>query len=85
MKPLPKILTYAALAAGAAVFLLPLLWMLSTALKPIEQTTVQPPIWLPRRYYVEADHVRREVKLGGMIRIPSVWALPAGAGASRAR
>ena len=50
MKPLPKFFTYLALIAGAATFLLPLLWMLSTALKPLEQTTVQPPIWLPRRY-----------------------------------
>jgi multiple sugar transport system permease protein len=78
MKPLPKLLTYLALTAGAAVFLLPLLWMLSTALKPIEQTTVQPPIWLPRRYYVSEDNVRREVKLGGMVNVESVWAVPAG-------
>jgi multiple sugar transport system permease protein len=78
MKPLPKILTYTALTAGAAVFLLPLLWMLSTALKPIEQTMIQPPIWLPRRYYVEENNVRHEVKLGGVVSVPSVWAVPAG-------
>ena len=78
MRPLPKILTYAALVIGAIVFLLPLLWMLSTALKPVEQTSVQPPIWLPRRYYIEEGQVRREVKLGAVVSIPSVWAVPSG-------
>ena len=79
MKPLPKLLTYFALIAGAAVFLLPLLWMLSTALKPLEQTTVQPPIWLPRRYYIEENNTRREVKLGAVVSVPSVWVTPLGA------
>jgi multiple sugar transport system permease protein len=79
MRPLPKLLTYGALVAGAAVFLLPLLWMLSTALKPLEQTTVQPPIWLPRQYFVEEGQTQREVKLGGLVNGPSVWAVPAGA------
>jgi multiple sugar transport system permease protein len=79
MKPLPKILTYLALIAGAAVFLLPLLWMLSTALKPLEQTTVQPPIWLPRRYYIEENNTQREVKLGAVVSVPSVWVIPIGA------
>lgn len=79
MKALPKTLTYFALIAGAAVFLLPLLWMLSTALKPLEQTTVQPPIWLPRRYYIEEDNTRREVKLGAVVSVPSVWVTPLGA------
>jgi multiple sugar transport system permease protein len=81
MRPLSKFLTYGALIAGAAVFLLPLLWMLSTALKPLEQTTVQPPIWMPRRYFVEHEQTRREVKLGQVISVPSVWAVPAGANA----
>lgn len=81
MRLFAKILTYLVLAAGAAVFLLPLLWMLSTALKPVEQTTVEPPLWLPRRYYVEEQGQRREVRLGAMIVGPSVWARPVGGGA----
>jgi multiple sugar transport system permease protein len=75
MRAFSQLLVYVALLAGAALFLLPLLWMLATALKPIEQTTVQPPIWLPRRYYVQQDNVRHEVKLGTMVNSPSVWAL----------
>jgi multiple sugar transport system permease protein len=78
MRSLVKILTYVALCAGAVTFLMPLIWMLATALKPIEQTTAQPPVWLPRRYYVEQDGARREVKLAAMINSPSVWAVTAG-------
>lgn len=80
-RALPRFLTYLALLAGAGIFLLPLLWMLSTALKPAEQTTVQPPHWLPRRYLVEENDQRREVKLGAEIDSASVWALETGSGA----
>lgn len=78
MRRLAKFLTYIALIAGAALFLLPLLWMLSTALKPIEQTTVQPPEWLPRRFYVGEGAARREVRLGPVVTAPSVWAVSEG-------
>lgn len=79
MRLLHQPLVYLALLAGAALFLLPLLWMLSTALKPIEQTTSLPPQWLPRRYYVGEGSTRREVKLAAVVTVPSVWATPAGA------
>jgi len=42
-----RLLTHAALLALAAIFLFPLLWMLSTSLKPVEQTMVMPPEWIP--------------------------------------
>src|SRR5205823_1098511 len=35
------------LIAGSLLFLFPLLWMLSTSLKPIEETMRMPPQWLP--------------------------------------
>ena len=79
MRSLQKIIVYLALAAGAAVFLLPLLWMLSTALKPLEQTTAQPPLWLPWRYFAGEGPARHEVKLSTRVTAPSVWATPAGA------
>lgn len=72
MKPLAPVLKYLALVAGAAVFILPLLWTLATALKPLEQTTVVPPTWLPRRFYVQQNHVEHEVRLAAMINVPSV-------------
>lgn len=42
-----KTVTYAILIALSCVSLVPLLWMVSTALKPIEETMVNPPQWIP--------------------------------------
>lgn len=78
MRLLLKFVTYLALITGAALFLLPLLWMLSTALKPIEQTTAQPPEWLPRRFYIGEGAQRQEVRLGPLVAEPSVWAIAEG-------
>ena len=36
------------LLCGSLVFLFPLIWMISTSLKPIEQTMVMPPQWIPK-------------------------------------
>ena len=46
MRTLKKAVVYAVLLSGALVFMLPLLWMISTGLKPIEQTMSLPPTWL---------------------------------------
>ncbi len=40
-------LVHLVLMTLSAAFLFPLLWMVSTALKPIEQTMKQPPVWIP--------------------------------------
>ena len=79
MRRLNKFFVYVASAAGAAFFILPLLWMLSTALKPLEQTTAQPLLWLPWRYFAGEGNSRHEVKLSALVTTPSVWATPAGA------
>jgi multiple sugar transport system permease protein len=51
-------LVHALLVAGSTVFLFPMLWMISTSLKPIDQTMAFPPKWLPEpfqwRNYVDA-------------------------------
>lgn len=39
---------YALLALGSVAFLMPLLWMLSTALKPDAQLFAYPPEWIPK-------------------------------------
>ncbi len=39
---------YALLLALSVVFVFPLVWMVSTSLKPIEQTMAMPPTWVPR-------------------------------------
>jgi ABC-type glycerol-3-phosphate transport system permease component len=42
-----RLVLYALLLVGAAFFLLPFLWMLSTAFKPPWQVMVFPPQWIP--------------------------------------
>jgi len=55
---LSRLMVYFVLIAGAIVFLFPLLWMISTSLKPIEETMSLPPKWIPSHFqfsnYVEA-------------------------------
>ncbi len=46
--PAKRLITYALLVACSLVFLFPLVWLVSTSLKPIEQTMSLPPTWLPR-------------------------------------
>ena len=45
--PARKVFAYAILCIAAAVFLLPLFWMLSSSLKPEWQVLANPPVWLP--------------------------------------
>jgi ABC-type glycerol-3-phosphate transport system permease component len=44
---LQAIVVYALLLPGAVVFLFPLIWMLSTAVKPEDQIFLFPPKWIP--------------------------------------
>ena len=74
MRTAAKILTYGALFVGAAVFILPFAWMLSTSLKPLDQTLSQPPNWLARRYEAPLGGVVQEIRRGESITAPSVWA-----------
>ncbi len=62
MKALHRFSIYAMLALGSVTFLIPLLWMISTGLKPIDQTMSMPPRWLPYRLYVEKDGALTEIK-----------------------
>ncbi len=59
--PLGRLFVYAVLLGLSFVFLAPLLWMVSTSLKPIEQTMTLPPTWLPRAYYATLHGHRVEV------------------------
>ena len=43
----PKAVVYAVLIVLSVAFLFPFVWMVSTALKPLDQTMKQPPIWIP--------------------------------------
>lgn len=46
-KLIHAIVVYALILPGACIFILPLIWMISTALKPSNEIFVYPPQWLP--------------------------------------
>ena len=46
-KTLARVMAYVVLAILAVIFATPLVWLLSTALKPDEQMAAWPPIWIP--------------------------------------
>jgi multiple sugar transport system permease protein len=66
-----QVVIYFCLMAGVLLFSTPLLWMLSTALKPIDQTMTLPPSWLPYRYEVQIDDQAVSVKLGKRLEAPA--------------
>src|SRR5688572_4069983 len=45
-----KLLVHAALVGLSILFLFPFLWILSTAVKPLDETMKIPPVWIPSRY-----------------------------------
>lgn len=67
-----RFLIYALLLGGSAVFLFPLVWMLCTSLKPVEQTMTLPLTWLPRAFYAVVGGRRMEVTRDYRIEQPSV-------------
>ncbi|MGD1002558.1 MAG: carbohydrate ABC transporter permease [Candidatus Brocadiia bacterium] len=79
MKPrsaVNRFLVYALLLGGSAVFLFPLVWMICTSLKPVEQTMTLPLTWLPRAFYAVVDGRRMEVTRDYRIEQPSVIVVP---------
>jgi multiple sugar transport system permease protein len=74
-----KLLIYLLLLLGAAVFILPFVWMVLTALKPLDQAMAQSQRWLPRRYEAPLGGRRQEVRPGETVTEPAVWALERGA------
>jgi multiple sugar transport system permease protein len=49
-RPWSKAVVHGLLITGALVFVFPVLWMISTSLKPIEQTLTYPPVWVPKTF-----------------------------------
>ena len=62
--PIARLFIYAALIVGSMTFLVPLVWMISTALKPIEQTMSLPPTWIPYQYYADISGEKTAVRPG---------------------
>ena len=46
-RPFYQLARFVLLSLGAVVFIIPLVWMVATALKPIDQTMSMPPRWVP--------------------------------------
>ena len=67
-----KLIIYFLLISGSAIFLVPLFWMMSTALKPIDQTMSMPPTWIPYRLYAEIDGKPVSVNKAETITAPAV-------------
>lgn len=70
--PFGRILVYVLLVAGSAVFLFPFIWLLVTSLKPIEQTMIMPPTWIPRAYTATVQGQRIEVTKDFLVERKSV-------------
>ena len=45
--PLSRMVVHVILIGGSLVFLFPLFWMITTSLKPVEETMLTPPRWIP--------------------------------------
>jgi multiple sugar transport system permease protein len=71
MRLLQRLLLYIMLVLGAVTCLIPLAWMISTGLKPIEQTMSSPPTWLPYRLYVEKDGALTEIQQADIGKYPA--------------
>src|ERR1017187_10095345 len=70
MRFLSRLLLYAMLVLGAVTCLIPLLWMISTGLKPIDQTMSMPPTWIPYRLYIERNGVLTEIQPADVNKYP---------------
>jgi ABC-type glycerol-3-phosphate transport system permease component len=69
---LGRISIYVLLVAGSLVFLLPFIWLMVTSLKPIEQTMIMPPTWIPRAYTATVQGQRMEVTKDFVVQKKSV-------------
>lgn len=69
---LGRFIVYFLLCIGSVVFLAPLAWLISTSLKPIEQTMTMPPVWLPKSYEATLNGKKMEVTLDSEVS-PGMW------------
>lgn len=67
---LGKTLCYTLLLVGSVLFLFPFVWLVSTSLKPNEQTTTIPPKWIPENHVAEINGEPVQVVHGEAISTP---------------
>lgn len=63
-RPFHQFARFVLLAVGSVVFTVPLLWMVATAVKPLDQTMSMPPRWLPTATTLVVDGQAVEVNPG---------------------
>jgi multiple sugar transport system permease protein len=63
---------YGLLTSLSVIFMAPLAWMVSTSLKPQEQTMTTPMVWIPKAYYATIDGRRMEVTRDSEVS-PGLW------------
>ena len=63
---------YLTLGGVTLVFLMPLIWLLVTSLKPVEQAMSLPPSFVPHAYFTALDGQRREVTRDYELAAPGV-------------
>lgn len=73
-KTLRRGLVYALLIAASFLFVIPFIWLVITSLKPIEQSTTMPPVWIPRAFYTQIEGQRVEVTKDFTVSQPGVVA-----------
>lgn len=73
-----QVVIYFMLIGGALLFTAPLLWMISTAVKPIEQTMSLPPTWLPYQYHAMVNGKKIPVRIVSKIAAPAFEVKPEG-------
>src|SRR5579864_8095995 len=56
--PLATFVLHLILIAGSALFLFPLVWMISTSVKPVSQADQDPPRLLPEREFIKTEDGR---------------------------
>src|ERR1700759_1041394 len=69
-------LIHCILLVFAFLFFLPIVWMISTSLKPTDQTLMLPPTWIPRATVATLDGKEQIVVREKKIRGPSVIVVP---------
>lgn len=65
-----RVAFYVMLAALSFIFIAPLLWMILTAVKPIEQTMTRPITLWPRTHFAEIDGERMDVTRDYVTAVP---------------
>ena len=70
--PAGLFIIYGLLISLSVIFLAPLAWMISTSLKPQEQTMTIPMMWIPKAYYATIDGRRMEVTRDAEVS-PGMW------------